>query len=107
MGGHDGAVRVQLLYFDDCPNWQVAAERLEEALEVVGRPVEVEKVLVATPEQAEEWGFHGSPSLLIDGEDPFALPGAPVGLSCRIYRTPEGTGGSPTLAQLVEVLSRA
>lgn len=57
-------MRVQLLYSDDCPNWLVAAGRLQEALENVGGPVEVKKVLVATPEHAEEWGFHGSPSLL-------------------------------------------
>ena len=100
-------MRVQLLYFDGCPNWQVAEARLREALEAVGRPVEVEKILVSTPEEAQERGFRGSPSVLVDGEDPFAQPGAPVGLSCRLYRTPDGVGGSPTVAQLVEVLSRS
>lgn len=100
-------MRVQLLYLDGCPHWKVADARLREALEAVGRPVEVEKVLVAAPEQAEEWGFHGSPSVLLDGEDAFAQAGALVGLSCRLYRTPEGVGGSPTVDQLVEVLSRA
>jgi hypothetical protein len=100
-------MRVQLLYFDECPNWEVADARLREALETLGFPVEVEKVLVTTPEQAEHWSFRGSPSVLVDGEDPFAQPGAPVGLSCRLYRTPEGVGGSPTVDQLVEVLSRA
>lgn len=99
-------MRVQLLYFDECPNWQLADTRLREALEALGRPIEVEKVLVSTPEQAEYWSFHGSPSVHIDGEDPFAQPGTPVGLSCRLYRTPQGVGGSPTVDQLVEVLSR-
>ncbi|MFW2513710.1 thioredoxin family protein [Demequina sp. SO4-13] len=97
-------MRVQLLYFDGCPNWRVTEGRLREALEAVGSTANVEKVLVATPEQAEEWGFLGSPSLLIDGEDPFAQPGASVGLSCRLYRTPEGVDGSPTVGQLTEVL---
>lgn len=100
-------MRVQLLYFDECPNWQLADARLREALATVGRPVEVERVLVSTPEQAEEWGFHGSPSVLVDGEDPFAQAGAPVGLSCRLYRTPDGVSGSPTVGQFLEVLSRA
>ena len=99
-------MRVQLLYFDECPNWQLADTLLREALEALGRPIEVEKVLVSTPEQAEHWSFHGSPSVHIDGEDPFAQPGTPVGLSCRLYRTPQGVGGSPTVDQLVEVLSR-
>lgn len=100
-------MRVQLLYFDECPNWQVADARLRAALEIVGRRVDVEKVLVTTSKQAEEWGFCGSPSVRVNGEDPFAQPGAPVGLSCRLYRTPEGVGGSPTVEQLVEILSRA
>jgi len=30
----------------------------------------------------------------------FAEPGAGVGLSCRIYRTPEGLAGAPTVDQL-------
>lgn len=100
-------MRVQLLYFDECPNWRVTDARLREALEAIGQPVEVERVLVRTPEQAEEWGFRGSPSVLIDGEDPFAQAGAPVGLSCRLYRTPDGIGGSPTVGQLVDALARA
>ena len=99
-------MRVQLLCFDDCPNWRVATGRVQEALEAVGRQVEVERVLDATPEQAEEWVFHGPLSLLIDGKDPFAQPDAPVWLACRIYPTRDGIGGSPTVAQLVEVLSR-
>lgn len=98
-------MKVQLLYFDGCPHWEVADARLREALEVVGRVVEVEKVQVTTPELAEDWGFRGSPSVLIDGRDPFAQPDALVGLSCRLYRTPEGVGGAPTVAQLVEALS--
>ena len=30
-------------------------------------------------------GFHGSPTILIDGIDPFPGPSEPVGLSCRSY----------------------
>ncbi|MGO4244080.1 thioredoxin family protein, partial [Janibacter sp. RAF20_2_2] len=71
----------------------------------LGVDVDVEKILVTTPEQADEWSFRGSPSILVDGEDHFAEPGAPVGLSCRLYRTPDGVEGSPTVEQLVQVLS--
>jgi hypothetical protein len=35
-------VRVQLLYFDDCPNWRVAEAHLREALGAVGSDAEVE-----------------------------------------------------------------
>ena len=98
-------MKLQLLYFDGCPNWHVADDRLQEALKELGSGVEVERVLVSTPEDAKAWSFHGSPSILVDGEDPFAEPGVDVGLSCRLYRTPGGVAGAPTVAQLVEVLA--
>jgi hypothetical protein len=98
-------VKFQLLYFDGCPHWRVADARLRAALDKLGSTTEVERVLVTTPEEAEAWRFHGSPSVLVDGDDPFAEPGAPVGLSCRLYRTPAGVDGSPTVEQLVAVLA--
>jgi hypothetical protein len=99
-------VRVQLLYFDGCPHWTVAEERLAQALRTLGRDdTAVEHLRVETPEQAEELKFLGSPTIRIDGTDPFATGRAPVGLACRVYTTPDGLSGSPTTEQLLEVLS--
>ena len=53
-----------------------------------------------TPAEAERTGFHGSPSILVDGVDVFAEPGSEGGLSCRRYLTPNGYEGAPTLEQL-------
>ncbi|WP_019146646.1 DF family (seleno)protein [Aeromicrobium massiliense] len=100
-------MRIQLLYFDDCPNWEVTHSRLRQVLDAMRLGAEVETVLVNTPEQAERWNFHGSPTILIDGQDPFAQPGAPVGLSCRLYQTPAGLEGSPTGDQLAEALAHS
>ena len=92
-------MKVTLLYFDDCPNWVEANSHLEViAAEVSG--VEIERRIVDTPEVAEELGFRGSPTVLLDGRDLFADDEAPVGLSCRIYETPSGAAGSLTLSQL-------
>ena len=96
---------MSLLYFDGCPNWQEADERLREALARAGRDdVRVERHLVATHEEAVSAGFRGSPTVLVNGWDPFADPDAPVGLSCRMYRTENGLAGSPTIEQLLTVL---
>lgn len=57
-------------------------------------------VLVETPEEAEAIDFRGSPSILLNGIDLFPDPAAPVGLACRIYVTPDGFAGAPTLDQL-------
>jgi hypothetical protein len=98
-------MRVQLLYFEDCPNWRVADRSLAEALSVAGlSSTGVEHVLVHTLDEAERWAFLGSPSIRIDGIDPFADEADGVGLACRIYPTPAGPAGSPTVDQLVAAL---
>lgn len=97
---------VELQYFEGCPNWRVAAERLAQvaAEEAV---ITVRRRIVATPEEAEAVGFRGSPTILIDGHDAFAERDEPNGLSCRIYQTPDGAAGAPTLAQLRDAVGRA
>lgn len=96
---------VSLLYFENCPNWRVAEQRL--AVIAAERPeVVVSRHRVETVEDAERLGFHGSPSIVVDGVDVFAEPGAGVGLSCRVYRTPDGLAGAPTMEQLRAALGR-
>ena len=98
-------VSVVLLFSPDCPNWRLADERLREALALADRDdVRVQHRLVATPEEAEAAGFRGSPTVLIDGQDPFSQPDAPAGLSCRVFRTEAGLTGAPTVEQLLAVL---
>ena len=98
-------MNVALLYFEGCPSWRVADQRLREALTRVGRSdATVHHHKVSTPEEAQAARFHGSPTLLVDGRDPFDPGNAPVGLFCRLYRTPQGLAGSPTVEQLAEVL---
>jgi hypothetical protein len=96
---------VTVLYFDGCPNVHVADERVREALARAGRDdVHVLHRLVATAEEAEAIGFRGSPTVLVNGRDPFADPDAAAGLSCRVYRTEVGLVGAPTVEQLLAVL---
>jgi hypothetical protein len=98
---------IQFLYFDDCPNWRVAHERVTEVLAAHPGPPQVEMVVVTSAEQAEQLRFHGSPSILVAGRDPFATGDEPVGLTCRIYETPNGREGSPTVEQLQAALVRS
>lgn len=93
------------MYFDGCPNWELAQARLRDALVAVGLAENVELVEVTGPEQAERLGFRGSPTVLVDGHDLLGQPDAPVGLACRVYATPDGLQGAPTTEQLVEALA--
>lgn len=91
-------MNVTLLYFDDCPSWLTADQYLRALADEMG--FTIERLEVTDPEQAEQLRFRGSPSIHVGEIDLFADPEAPVGLSCRIYQTPDGPAGSPTEEQL-------
>lgn len=97
-------MNITLLYFDDCPNWKVTEERLV-AITAERTDLTVTRHVVDTVEEAERVGFHGSPSILVDGVDVFVEAHAGVGLSCRVYRTPDGLAGAPTMEQLRAALA--
>jgi hypothetical protein len=89
-------VDIEVRFVEGCPNLPVTRQRLAVALDAVGRgDVNVRLRVVRTPADAEALGFTGSPTILIDGFDPFPDPHAVVGLSCRLYRTAAGVSGSP------------
>lgn len=93
---------ITLQYFDDCPNWRVAEDRLRQALVGLGRPAEpIRLQRVETPDEADRVGFGGSPTILVGGVDPFADPAGPAGFACRVY---DGDA-APTVAQLRAALS--
>lgn len=96
-------VRVTLQYFDGCPHWELADRRLRALADKLG--FDVVRQRVDTPEAAARCGFRGSPTILVDGKDPFASGDEPVGLSCRVYSTPDGPAAVPTVDQLSEVLT--
>ncbi|MFC5181135.1 thioredoxin family protein [Actinomadura harenae] len=87
-----------------CPNGPVLEERLARALDG-GPRATVRRQEVRTEDEAERWGMHGSPTLLIDGRDPFATPDLPVGLACRLY--PSEAGGRREGAPSVEAIRAA
>ncbi|HKN81371.1 MAG TPA: thioredoxin family protein [Actinomycetota bacterium] len=102
-------MEVRLLYFEGCPHWQTMHDRLRAALRAEGM-ASVEPILVPveTAEDAERLRFIGSPTMLVDGRDPFAGgTEASFGLTCRVYQTLEGLAGSPSVEQLRSALQAA
>ncbi len=89
-----------------CPNAPVLEQRLAEVL--AHRPaVTLTRRVITNAVQAARWGMHGSPTLLINGLDPFAVPGTDPAVACRLY--PAGGGrldGAPTVAALRRVLEQ-
>ena len=100
-------MKITIQYFDGCPHWKLADERVRHVVHDLSRSdVDLEYELIDTPQPAEQARFRGSPTILIDGHDPFAGEGHPFGLSCRVYETEDGAQGAPAEAELRRVLAR-
>lgn len=103
-----GAMQITIRHTEGCPNVVKVEERLRRALEAVGeRDAAVARELVQSQEEAERLQFPGSPTILIDGSDPFAEPAARPGLACRIYPAATGTEGAPAIEDLERAIRDA
>ena len=100
------AMDVALLYFDGCPNHHDTLTLLEELLAEASWDGDIQLVNVDSQAQAEALSFRGSPTVLIDGVDPFLDDDAPVGLSCRVYPTDDGYRGTPPEPELRTAITR-
>lgn len=97
-------MKIELLYFDGCPSWENGLKNLETALQGEGLTASVEMVKVVDGDDAARLKFLGSPSFRIDGHDLWDEERDDYSLSCRVYPTPEGVKGFPTVAMLREQL---
>jgi hypothetical protein len=103
-------VRVEVLFFDGCPNHDALVPRLRELLRTNGAgDTEIELVRVADADAANRERFLGSPTVRIDGKDvePGADERTDFGLKCRLFATPDGLRGVPTDEWVLRALERA
>jgi hypothetical protein len=92
-------VELTVLTVPDCPHRDLLEQRLEQAL--AGRQATIVRREIRDADDARRYGLRGSPTLLIDGTDPFAADGGPAALACRLYRSPDGrVEGAPSVQQL-------
>lgn len=97
-------MELTLLTTPACPHREVLERRLAQAL--AGRAARTVRHEVADEAEARRRGLRGSPTLLTDGADPFALPGETAGLWCRLYLLPDGSlDGAPSVGQLRAALN--
>ena len=97
-------MRVDILHVPDCPNTAALETRLAPLLQAHPE-IEVTRRVIMTEEDAERLGMTGSPTLLVDGADPFARLGQKPSVSCRLYPDDQGRPGpAPSSRQLLEAL---
>jgi hypothetical protein len=97
-------MRVLVLAVPDCPNAALVEERLAQVLDG-RRDVSVSRQVIDDEQEAARQGMHGSPTILVDGTDPFAEPGQSATVSCRLYQDSGGrVSGAPSISQLRQVI---
>lgn len=98
-------MELTLLTVPNCPNAAAFTERLATVL--TGYPgVTFTRRQIDDERMAEQAGMHGSPTLLINGTDPFATPGQAASLSCRMYRDEAGcVGPAPSVEAIRHALA--
>ena len=90
--------RIELVYFEGCPNVPAARKNLQGALRAVGRPLEWSETDLGADSTPEDFRRYASPTVLVDGED---VTGSPCGeaVACR-------NAGAPSVEAIVEKLRR-
>lgn len=85
-------MRIDFLYWEECPSHEEALTRLRAVLREEGVLDEVGVTHVGTEEAAQALAFPGSPTIRIDGRD-IQTEGAGGGLgrlTCRLYLLEDG-----------------
>jgi hypothetical protein len=97
-------VNLTVLHVADCPNLAPMLQRLRQVTDL---PVTIREITTDAGASAD--GMAGSPTLLINGIDPFRTPDQhDHAVACRIYRDEHGHPAPvPSLAQLRAALAAA
>ncbi len=98
-------MEIRILFFEGCPNAQRTHERVVDLLGADALDT-ITMQPIADPAEAEREGMNGSPTILVDGVDPFADADTRPSWSCRVRLTGRGLSGAPSDDQLASVLSR-
>jgi len=93
-------MKIQLLYFDGCPSWETALDNLKAACALDGLMWPIELIEMRDDNDAAARRFLGSPSIVVSGQNLWPEPRQAYYMSCRMYGTPEGMRGWPTVDML-------
>jgi len=88
-------LRIELVYFDDCPNADKARGNLRTALGTESW----REWNLSSPETPERFRRYGSPTVLVDGHDVTGEAGANAAPACR-------ADGAPSPELIRKALSR-
>ena len=94
-------MKVQLLYFQGCPNLDAARAAVRDALAAEKLDTPIEEIDVEDPAAPEAVRGWGSPTILIDGKDVSGHEPS-ASCACRLY-----AGGAPSVASIRDRIAAA
>lgn len=99
-------MKIELLFWEECPSYPEAKELLEQVLAEHGIEERIRMREVRSQAEAVALAFPGSPTIRVDGHDVDpAGAESPPALACRVYRSSDGrTSPIPSRRQLEEAL---
>ncbi len=102
-------MKIEILYFDGCPNHRPAVDRVKAILAELGLEAEISEIKVDDTTTAQSVGFLGSPTVRIDGLDiePAARASREFGMKCRIYSEGRKNEGVPSSELIRSALEEA
>jgi len=96
MKNEDSKMKIEILYFNDCPSWKIVLHDLRKVLGKLEINTDISLVEVETHKEAIKYKFMGSPTIRNNDKDVFPTKQNDYGLGCRVYQTPQGLKGLPT-----------
>ena len=90
--------RIELVYFEGCPNASQARENLREAVEASGHGVTWSEWDLMAKSTPDDYRRYGSPTVLVNGED---VTGESVGTAAMACRA----DGVPSVATITTRIS--
>jgi hypothetical protein len=107
MPPHAQPVRIDLIYFEGCPNADLARSMLRRALGSLSLDVAWTEWDTEAPSTPERFLQYGSPTILVNDRD-VAEDLRAEGGSCRVYPDAEGsTSGSPSAELIADAIRSA
>lgn len=97
-------MKVEIFYFEGCPNYKPASERLRGVIHQEEISADVNEIEVPNEAAAKEVGFLGSPTIRVNGVDiePASHNTGGTGFACRCY-----PGGLPSTEMILAALREA
>lgn len=102
-------IKVELLYFNGCPNWEQSEKLLQEVIDELELQTKIELINVEDNNDAIENRFLGSPSIRINDQDLEITEdkSTEYSMRCRRYRSGSDIVGHPSRELIVKAMRLA